>query len=293
MKTLKVFTVDAFTSIPFEGNPAGVVLHGDDLTGEEMSLIAKEINLSETAFVLTSHHPEASFKIRYFTPTLEIDFCGHATVASSWVILSKDLIDRGETLVLETNIGLIPIDYDFSERLNQVIMTQVEPQVRDIEYDENELCELLGIDALDIDHRCPIKLAYTGNWDLLIPIKSRKAIDEAKPNFEALKNHNLKHKLASTHLFTFDCEDALLYTRDFSPSSGINEDPVTGSANGALAGYLKLEGIVDETEYTIIQGNSLNRRGELSVRVNEMRNHIQVQIGGSAVIMFEGVLKLK
>jgi PhzF family phenazine biosynthesis protein len=130
----------------------------------------------------------------------------------------------------------------------------------------------------------------------MIPIKTKKMVDEIKPDFKKMAIHNRLHAIISTHLFTFDTmsEDVLLYTRDFSPAVGIDEDPVTGSANGALAGYLLLEGILsmEDHDFTIVQGNALNRPGKLRIKTSIVSGKIQVEVGGSAVISITGQITL-
>ncbi len=296
MKKLKIYTVDAFTNQQFNGNPAGVVVDADALTIEEMKLIAKEINLSETAFILSSLN-EAHFKIKYFTPTGEIDFCGHATIALAWVLGSVyNYKDKVKELILDTNIGLIPIDWVIENNiLKRIVMTQVTPQIREFNEEPNIIFKLLGLSLDDYDSQYPIKLAYTGNWHLVIPIKTKLAIDNAQPDYEDLTIHNQKLGVSTTHLFTFDTktDSYLIYTRDFAPAAGVNEDPVTGSANGALAGYLVNELILNEfNTYLITQGNSFNRLGLLFVCTKMENKEIKIQIGGSAVVVISGEIAI-
>lgn len=129
--------------------------------------IAKEMNLSETAFLLEPSYKNAHFKVRYFTRGGEIDFCGHATVALSWVLGDiYQYVKKTQQLILETNIGIIPVDFSCrEEKLQQVLMQQVKPQVKDFN-DTKSIFEILGISQNDYDENYEIKLAYTGNWHL-------------------------------------------------------------------------------------------------------------------------------
>ena len=290
-KTLKIFTVDAFTNKPFFGNPAGVVLLDSFLATETMQLIAKELKLSETVFIVKQ---EDAYRLRYFTPSQEIDFCGHATLSAAWVILLV-LQSKAERLALNTNVGLVTVDYKYTKGvLSLVSMTQISPQVKPYVGGVRSLCEALGIKDAELDRRFPIKLAYTGLWCLLVPLKTKEAVMGAQPDFTKLSLHNKNLGAAGTHLFSFDTpnEDHLLYTRDFSPSSGVDEDPVTGSAAGALAGYLYLEHIVRKTDYKILQNNSFNRPGELFINIKDENGRISVQVGGQAVLMINGILNI-
>jgi PhzF family phenazine biosynthesis protein len=193
---------------------------------------------------------------------------------------------------LETNIGVIPIEaFVENHVLSKVVMTQVKPQLKPIHDTFDTLCKMTGLSIEDYDDRYPLEMAYTGNWHLLIPVRTREAIDKTVPDFETMAKHNRSQKISTTHLFTFDVERPyLLYTRDFAPSSGVLEDPVTGSANGALAGYLALNKIISLNEYHILQGNSRNRPGDVFIRTRKDEDGIHIQVGGKAEIIIEGNL---
>lgn len=299
MKQIPVYHVDAFTSTPFTGNPAGVVPDAGALTEEEMQNIARELNLSETAFLLLPQHPEADLKVRFFTPTSEIGFCGHATVGSAWVLATDyGWLEKAERLVLETNIGLVPVEWQTAEgRLTDVVMTQVTPKVRDAEVSAADVARWIGVQESDLDTRYPIRLGNTGNWHLLVPVKTRAAIDAAQPMLSELEAINRQQEAVTTHLFTLEAKDGDydLYTRDFGPAVGISEDPVTGSANGALAGYLVLEGILDsatEHRLTFAQGDAMRRPGRLQISISPSQAGAVIRVGGAAVPTLKGMLTL-
>lgn len=301
MRKIKIYHVDAFTTEPFGGNAAGVVPDASGLSEAEMQKIAREMNLSETAFLTPAgSESEADFRVRYFTPASEINFCGHATIGSAW-ILGTDYgwTDKKDSVVLETNIGLVPVAWKSEGgRLQAVTMTQAAPKTAPVAHSAEQIASLLGIDPSDIDDRYPIKLGNTGNWHLLVPVKTRHAIDNARPLLEALRDLNREHDAVTTHLFTFDTQDEQydVYTRDFAPAVGIPEDPVTGSANGALAGYLYLEGIVErgkEHRLTFAQGHAMGRPGTLQITILPGESAPVIQVGGSAVPTIEGMLTLR
>ncbi|CAN7762534.1 PhzF family phenazine biosynthesis protein [Paenibacillus sp. LjRoot153] len=298
MKQIRVYHIDAFTQYPFEGNPAGLVPDASDLTLTQMQQIANELNLPESAFLLPPTNPEADFRVRYFTPKEEINFCGHATVGAAWLLATEyGWAEKADQVVFETNVGLIPVHWDKSEnKINMVTMTQISPKVKEIELDQSEIAHLLGIPPDQLDDQVPIKLANTGNWHLIVPVKTHQAIDAAKPNWDELALLNKKHNISTTHLFTFDAKPGFnLYTRDFAPAIGILEDPVTGAANGAMAGYLVLEGILskDETHrLTIGQGDAIGRPGTLFVNIIPRGSDIVIKVGGFAHVTLEGILRL-
>lgn len=293
-KKIKVFYVDAFTTDTFGGNPAGVIPNAENLTDVEMQKIANELNLSETAFLLPSTNTNADYRIRYFTPTEEVDFCGHATLGTAWLMATKNnWINKDEKIIFESNIGLIPVKWIMeNNQLTKVSMTQVRPQIKSIDINSKIVADLVGIHDTDIDNRYPIKIGNTGVSHLLVPVKTRQAIDWAEPKLKELKKMNNDFNISTTHLFTFDTNGEFdIYTRDFCPNIGIDEDPVTGAANGALGGYLYLENILTNGEIhqlVIGQGHAINRPGILYVTITPDGENPIIEVAGPAVISIEG-----
>lgn len=299
MVKFNIYTVDAFTDQIFGGNAAGVVPKADGLTVEQMQNIAREMNLSETVFIFEPEDTEHDFVARYFTPTCEINFCGHATIALAWIMaLEYDWLHKASQITIKTKVGIVPIEWRLKEKqLHSVVMTQVSPKTRDFDYDTGDICRLIGIEPADIEDKYPMKLAYTGNWHMLIPIKTCSAIDQASPLYEELGAYNFQLNVSTTHLFTFDRFDPKydLYTRDFAPAAGIQEDPVTGAANGALAGYLLLENILDSHKnhkLIIAQGHKVGRPGVLTVDVIVEEGGPVIKVGGKAVVSMQGCINL-
>ncbi|MCK1989831.1 PhzF family phenazine biosynthesis protein [Lysinibacillus fusiformis] len=295
-KKIEFFYVDAFTTETFGGNPAGVIPNAENLTDEDMQKIANELNLSETAFLLPTSNADANYKIRYFTPTKEVDFCGHATLGTAWLMATKyNWIDKDDKIVFESNIGLIPVKWLMeNNELTRVSMTQVRPQVKSIDISPVVVANLVGIHETEIDDRYPIKIANTGVPHLMVPVKTRQAIDQAEPNLNELKKMNNDFNISTTHLFTFDTNGQFdIYTRDFCPNIGIDEDPVTGAANGALGGYLYLENILAQQErhqLMIGQGHTINRPGILYVTITPDGESAIIEVAGAAVVSIEGII---
>ncbi|WP_025115241.1 PhzF family phenazine biosynthesis protein [Lysinibacillus fusiformis] len=293
-KKVEFFYVDAFTTETFGGNPAGVIPNAENLTDEDMQKIANELNLSETAFLLPTSNADANYKIKYFTPTKEVDFCGHATLGTAWLMATKyNWMDKDDKIVFESNIGLIPVKWLMeNNQLTRVSMTQVRPQVKSIDISPAVVANLVGIHETDIDDRYPIKIANTGVPHLMVPVKTRQAIDQAEPKLNELKKMNNDFNISTTHLFTFDTNGQFdIYTRDFCPNIGIDEDPVTGAANGALGGYLYLENILaqQETHQLMIgQGHTINRPGILYVAITPDAENAVIEVAGAAVVSIEG-----
>ncbi len=295
-KKIEFFFVDAFTTETFGGNPAGVIPNAENLTDEDMQKIANELNLSETAFLLPTSNADANYKIRYFTPTKEVDFCGHATLGTAWLMATKyNWIDKDDKIVFESNIGLIPVKWLMeNNQLTRVSMTQVRPKVKSIDISPAVVANLVGIHETDIDDRYPIKIANTGVPHLMVPVNTRQAIDQAEPNLNELKKMNNDFNISTTHLFTFDTNGQFdIYTRDFCPNIGIDEDPVTGAANGALGGYLYLENILAQQErhqLMIGQGHTINRPGILYVTITPDAETAVIEVAGAAVVSIVGII---
>ena len=298
MKAVKVYHVDAFTRKPFAGNPAGVIPDASTLTLPQMQQIANELNLPESAFLLPSSHPEADYRIRYFSPTVEINFCGHATVASTWVLATEfGWLEKGKRIVFETNVGLIPVELEAQDgQLQRVTMTQITPSVKEIALDPAAVARMVGIDTDDIDDRYPMKLASTGGLHLLVPVLTKEAINQAVPSLAELAAMNQEHGITTTHLFSWDAPDGYnLYTRDFAPAIGIAEDPVTGAANGALAGYLALENLLPagaKHHLVVGQGHAINRPGTLYITIDTSAQDPVIRVAGEAHITIAGELRL-
>ncbi|HHV78373.1 MAG TPA: PhzF family phenazine biosynthesis protein [Firmicutes bacterium] len=246
MREVRVRQVDAFTNERFRGNPAGVVLHADDLTPSNMQLIAREMNLSETAFVT---HPAptsgADFGVRFFTPQTEVPFCGHATVATFFSLAEEGMLPATGPVVTvrqKTGAGVLPVHVHFGENKTpaMVMMEQNPPMTRPSALDPESIAPVLGVRPDDI---CggPMGLCNTGNWHLFVPLR-RDRFSSLQVDLERLAKLNREVGAITTHLYCFLSPGGTvqLHTRDFAPAVGVAEDPVTGSASGALAGFLSL-----------------------------------------------------
>jgi PhzF family phenazine biosynthesis protein len=299
LRRIRVYHVDAFTDQPFTGNTAGVVLDAEYLSTQEMQQIARELNLSESVFLLPSDQANIDYKVRYFTPTEEIPFCGHATIGLTWLLATElGLSQRQDGVVLGTQAGAIPVVWHQQDgKVQRVEMTQVTPQIQPFAIDLTTLSAMIGVPVDAIDPAYPIQLAHTGNWHLLIPVHTQQAIDQANPDLIALSQHNRQHQIATTHLYTFTPDQEYdLYTRDCAPAIGIAEDPVTGAANGALTGFLYLNGMIPQdqtTALTIAQGHAIGRPGLLYVQaIPHGVDTPIIKVAGAAIITIRGELSI-
>lgn len=281
MMKVPFYIVNAFTDKPFKGNPAGVVLQADELDYKTMQKIAAELKFSETAFVMNSQ--KADYKVRFFTPKKEVDLCGHATVAT-FHVLSKEGILRKNEVKMETKAGVLDIEIKGEE----VFMEQAKPIFKEIKISRERIAEALGMDKSEIAD-LPIEAVSTGLFSLNIPIKSLQAMQNMKPHFDKIKEICIEIDVGLFFPFTFETvnKDCFVHARCFAPLYGINEDPVTGTANGALGAYLAKHGLLKNKTYRAEQGCETGREGIVSVEVNE-----KVKIGGKACITVKGKIEV-
>lgn len=284
---LKAKIVNAFTDSINGGNPAGVVLDSPELTDKQMADITKQLNVTETAFVFPSE--KADYNIRFFSPDIEVDLCGHATIATFFTMALEEVIDTNHNIMLtqETKAGILPVSIEFFDdgRVNRVLMTQGKALLKDIYLDISKIADSLNILKENIDESLPKQAVSTGLFTLPICICSYEVLKSINPDFDKIKKICEKHNFGSFHLFTFDTLEArsVYHARNFAPVYGINEDPVTGTANGAVCSYLLLNKIIHENILICEQGDIIGRPGRVFVEVNKN----SVKVGGRAKIVKE------
>jgi len=281
VETIKVMS---FTTDPNGGNPAGVVLQPGQLTDEQMKTISQKLNVSETAYVFPSK--SADYHVRFFSPATEVDLCGHATIATFTVIgqqlqsENKDVIE----LTQQTKAGILPVrlHYKKDNSLDFVLMRQRKPQIESVTYNTRSLAKALNISKASICNDFPQERVSTGLFTLPVCVSSYQVLQEMKPDFHLVTQFCQKVGVGSLHVFTFDTleQDSVYHARNFAPVYDINEDPVTGTANGAVCSYLRYHHRITESELICEQGDIIGRKGRVRVTLNDD----EVWIGGQAVI---------
>ncbi|MGO1421488.1 MAG: PhzF family phenazine biosynthesis isomerase [Staphylococcus equorum] len=289
MKSIKVYHYDAFSKKPNKGNPAGVVLNGDDLTETEMQDVAFKVGFNETAFPIASDR--ADLRIRYFSPKQEMELCGHATMATIYALKTNGWLENKTELTIETNAGVLPIRITKNEQKEiHITMKQALPQLKKFEGSRHDLAKAIGIEEVDFDDELPITYGSTGAWTLLIPIKSLDIFNKMEPNNKVFSSILNEIPNASVHPFCLESyyEEADMHGRHFSSTfSGTIEDPVTGTASGVMgayfAKYIKKE--CDMPINLIVeQGQEMNKDGHMIVNVAE---NYEIEITGNAVYVEE------
>ncbi|MFA6193631.1 MAG: PhzF family phenazine biosynthesis isomerase [Parcubacteria group bacterium] len=278
---MKSILVKAFTKDKAQGNPAGVIFDADKLLDNQMIEISKELGFSESAFIIKSD--KAKFGIRYFSPTQEVDLCGHATVAAIYALFKERKIYLGSEkskIIIETKAGIFPIEIN---KDGLIVMTQAEPQFWEDIHSKNEIANLLGISIEEImDY--PIQTVSTGTPKLMVGVNSLETLFKIKPDLEGIKAYCKEHLVKGFYPFTSETQekDSDFHARQFNPLAGIDEDPITGVAAGALGAYIMKHKILDKKSFVIEQGYCMNKSGKMYVSIDD-----KVEVGGYAVIFGE------
>ncbi|MDR3597550.1 PhzF family isomerase [Clostridium sp.] len=301
MRKYTLYQIDSFTKEKFTGNPAGVVTNADGLSEEEMQKIARELNNSETAFIFSSDNNEYDVHVRFFTPINEVPICGHATIAAHYARALENKLD--ETRVYhKTGAGILPVDIFRKNDDYKITMTQGGIEFGDIikGINKESLLSALNISESDLIENYPIQIVSTGHSKVMIGIKSIEILNELKPNYDALSKLSDIIKCNGYYVFTTDSqeEDILINGRMFAPAIGINEDPVTGNANGPLGAYLVHYNLVKHDDslfkFKAKQGEAIKRAGIIEVEVKvEDKEPAEVKISGNAVIVFKSEILLE
>jgi PhzF family phenazine biosynthesis protein len=270
----------AFTDDPRGGNPAGVVLDAGGFDDDAMQRIAADVGFSETAFLVEV--APGTFDVRYFAPSSEVPFCGHATIASGVALAQR----RGEgTFLFRTKAGEVAVlaRADAGGRL-VTTLTSVDPALADLDGGVlDALLAALGYGPADLDPALPPRAAYAGAWHPVIALANRARLAELDYKFEELKELMLQRGWTTVQLIWRE-SPVLFHARDPFPVGGVVEDPATGAAAAALGHYLRELGLVEPpARITIRQGNDLGRPSLLVVDIDASDRRLRVS--GGAVEM--------
>ncbi|MBK7630679.1 MAG: PhzF family phenazine biosynthesis protein [Ignavibacteriales bacterium] len=284
-KEIEIFQIDAFTKKAFLGNPAGVTL-SNNLSENEKQMIAKEMNLSETAFI--SKSSIADYKLQWFTPTKEVALCGHATIASLHYLLKKGLLSDKQKVTFETLSGIINCSVEKGKYFMQIPT----PQLTEFDGCKEEILNALGINRVDVSD---LPFILLDNGYLFIFVNTLNSLFHIKPDFKLLTElSENKKEFFDIAVFTTETieDNSSAHLRFFAPYHGIDEDPVTGSACGPLLLVLIKLGLinnyVNDTPMTIEQGDVLGRKGRVDVNFNSNKN--ELTISGNAITVIKGKL---
>ncbi len=258
-----LYRLAAFTDDPSGGNPAGVWL-GDALPEPaEMQRIAAEVGYSETAFIAPAEGERRT--VRYYSPEAEVSFCGHATVAGG---VQMGRLSGAGSYLLDTAVGEVMVTVNQVEGEWQASLVSVTPEFRPAEPElVEEVRELLGWQAEELDLEIPPARAYAGAWHLVLACKEKARLERLEYDFEGLKALMLREGLTTLQLVWRESEGRF-HARDPFPVGGVVEDPATGAAAAALGGYLRDAGLLQApAQLIIVQGETMGRPSRLQVDI--------------------------
>lgn len=315
MPNYRFVQLDVFTDKSFTGNPLAVFPEAEGLTDDQMMQIAREMNLSETVFVLkpgsddrTENNSPVLRRLRIFTPMREIPFAGHPVVGT-WNGLAREgvvpLPEGGsgwQRIYHEVGIGVLPVDIEFKDgQPVQVVMTQGQFQIIDEVDDSHEQAELaraLGLSREDLDESLPIQTISTGLSCMVVPIRALADLRDIKVNSTMLAELYTSRGATGCHAFTRETIEvgaSRAHARFFAPADNIPEDPATGSACGALGAYLVYHGgsstepEAGRYKFVIEQGDFIHRPSRVSLNVKGTKGAIdEVRVGGTSVLVAKG-----
>ena len=310
MQNYNFLQLDVFTDKAFTGNALAVFPEAEGISDEVMMQIAREMNLSETVFVLKPDGKDEKVlrRLRIYTPIREIPFAGHPIVGT-WNALAREgvvpLPDGGngwQRIYHEVQIGVLPVDIEFKDgQPVQVVMTQGEFKIIDEIDDSHEQAEVaraLGLAREDLDESLPIQVITTGLSCLAVPVRSLADLRDCRINSTLLAEIYTRHGGTGCHAFTretLEVGDSRAHARFFAPADNIPEDPATGSACGALGAYLvhhgglTLEPVDGRYKFVIEQGDFINRPSRINLDVKGQTGRVEeVRVGGPSVLVARG-----
>jgi trans-2,3-dihydro-3-hydroxyanthranilate isomerase len=302
--------LDVFTKNAFSGNPLAVFPEAEGIEESSMQKIAREMNLSETVFVLPAEDERALRRLRIFTPARELPMAGHPVVGT-WNLLAHEGVvpppEGGQGLVRvhqEIGIGVLPVDIEFrNNEPSRVVMTQGEYKtLASVEGADAraEIERAIGLSPEDFDESLPIEVVSTGISFLLVPVNSLMALSRCRINPAQLSAIYRAHGATGCCVFTRETREGVesrAHMRMFSPDDNIPEDPATGSCAGALSSYLVYHGALDSRpsegvfRFRIEQGDFIERPSRIDAEIRGEKGRVEeVRVGGPSVIVAEGHL---
>jgi PhzF family phenazine biosynthesis protein len=292
---IRATIVDAFTRTAGHGNRAGVVVETVGLDDGGMRAIARAVAASETAFSLPPP-AGADLRLRYFTPATEVSFCGHATVATFHRLAETGELRAPGRYQLETAAGRLEVELEPVEGACRVWIATPRHPWSDSPIAVAEAMKLLGGDTAMVDRALPVRRSGP---KVFIPLARRDDLWALSPRWDALADAGLEHEVHGFFAFTRDASepDHVVQGRFFAPALGVREDPVTGAANGPLAEYLALHGVLalppggGTARARAEQGDAMGRPGRVDLEVTGSPDRIErARVGGVAVTVMDGVL---
>src|SRR4030043_466648 len=294
MAKYQFYIVDVFAEDKYAGNQLAVVRDAAALSDSQMQRITKEMNYSETTFILGEQPRDGGYDVRIFTPGAEVPFAGHPTLGTAFVIQHEIMKEPAETVILNLKVGQIPVTSGPGGKEKDILwMKQMDPTFG-LTIEPGPISRVLGLDESEIDDRFVVQEVSTGLPFIIVPLKGLDAVKRAKVNkeecFKLIEDTQAKMILIFCPE-TYNQENDL-NVRVFCDYYDIPEDPATGSGNGCLAGYLAKHRYFghDKTNIRVEQGYEISRPSLLYLRAENKQETIDVFVGGKVVMVAKGKL---
>lgn len=292
MRTRTFYIVDVFAEQKYAGNQLAVFRDAKGLSSDEMQKFAKEMNYSETTFILSKTERDGGYDVRIFTPEHEIPFAGHPTLGTAFVIQQEIIQQPIDKVILNLKVGQIPVAFKYNEKQIDIMwMKQIYPTFGPA-FGPEPISQILSLKETEIDDRFPIQEVSTGTPFIIIPLNTLNAVKQAKTNkdkyFELIKDTEAKAILIFCPE-TYNRENDLS-VRVFADYYGVPEDPATGSANGCLAGYLVKHRYFgeDQIDLRVEQGYEIGRPSLLFLKAMQREGKIDIHVGGKVIMVAKG-----
>lgn len=294
MKKRTFYILDVFAEQKYAGNQLAVIRDAVGLTGEEMQLITREMNYSESTFIDRDAAHNGGYDVRIFTPGEEVPFAGHPTLGTAYIVQQEIIGQPVDQVVLNLKVGQIPVSFTYSGGKPDVLwMKQVQPQFWET-ITPVAMAKLLQIEESDIDTRFPIQEVSTGLPFILVPLKTLDAVRRSRPETRALLKFVEDYTAKNILVFAPETYNTAnnLNARVFTDYLGIPEDPATGSANGCLAGYLAKYRYfgAPQVKVRVEQGYEMGRPSLLLLDAKEENGEFDIRVGGRVVLVAKGEL---
>ena len=301
LKSYRYIHLDVFTDRKFGGNQLAVVLEGRGLSSATMQAIAKEMNFSETTFVLPPERPDTDARVRIFTPAEELPMAGHPTIGTTYALARAGIVAPPiDSLTLGLGLGPTPVSLEWrGEELSFVWMTQRRPEFGEPVADAGTAAAALRVPAETVTAtRLPVQVVSCGVPFLFVPLTTRRAVDSAVLDADAYDAFRRATGCDDVPIFLFSPEpgadNGTVYSRMFAPGAGIQEDPATGGASGALGSYLLRNRVVTAESAGAmlnVQGVKMGRPSYIHIAITVDNGAIStVRVGGQSVFVGEGTL---
>jgi len=292
-----IHIVDVFTERALTGNQLAVVLDADDIPPDVMQRVAREMNFSETTFVMAPSQPGHAARVRIFTPGTELPFAGHPTVGTAWVLATQGLVHGGSLeFTLEEGVG--PVAVRGEQGPNGITFWMTHPPLTfgEVMSERGRIAESVGLHESDLVSDVPLQVASTGNEFLYMALKDREAVDSAVSDKTRMRKAYDGRDALPIFLFAADGAGRL-YSRMFAPDIiGVDEDPATGSASGPLGAFAVKYGLVPHAPHVSItseQGTKMGRRSIIHIRLeygSDPDLPTRIEVGGAVMPVVMGTL---